>query len=143
MAASKRQMNWAPVTFTPTSGSPLTATGVTNVRIAGGANFVRFSGDGDIFDTLVVLANANPTVTITCADEVWMLAVGTGTRGTVVATHKDARAATGGNITFTLVNAVADSPDLGGQHRQIGSGNLQFSAESSDGTTNPLSFALA
>lgn len=143
MAASKRQMNWTPVVWTPSGGSASTATGVTNVRVAGGANFVRFGGDGDIYDTLVVLATANPTITITTADEIWLMGIAVGGRGTVAATHKDARGATGGNLTLTLTGAVADAPDLGGQHRQIGSGSINFSAESADGVTNPLSYSLA
>lgn len=143
MAASKRQMNWAPVTFTPSGGTASTATGVTNVAINTGGNLVKFSGDGDRFTTTVVNDYNDPTVTVTSADAAWLLGIGPGSRGALVATHKDAKGATGGELTFTLSNAVANSPTWGGQHRQIGSGTIDFAAESADGVTNPLSFLLA
>jgi uncharacterized protein (DUF2126 family) len=60
------------------------------------------------------------TVTITTADEIWANTLAIGARGTLVATHKDAKNATGGAITFTLVNAVVVNTQLGGQHRQFG-----------------------
>jgi hypothetical protein len=143
MAATKRNMNWAPVGFTPSGGSLSTATGVTNVTVDTGGSLVKFSGDGDRFTTTVVNDYNDPSIVITTADENWLFSIAPGTRGTVTATHKDAKLATGGAITFTLINAVAQGPSAGGAHRQIGSGSITFNAESSDGTTNPLSFALA
>lgn len=143
MAATKRQMNWAPVSFTPSGGSLTTCTGVTNVTVNTGGNLLKFSGDGDRFTTLVVNDYNDPSIAITTADVVWCFAIAPGTRGSLVATHKDAKNAVGGALTFTLANAVAESPQDGGAHRQIGSASISFSAESTDGTTNPLSYALA
>lgn len=143
MAASKRQMNWAPVSFTPAGGTLSTATGVTNVAINMGGNLAKFSGDGDRFTTTVVNDYNDPSVTVTTADGAWLMGIGPGTRGSLVATHKDARGAAGGNITFTLSNAVANSPTWGGQHRQYGSGTIDFHTESIDGVTSPIGFALA
>jgi hypothetical protein len=143
MPASKRQMNWAPVSFTPTGGTISTATGVTNVQLRGGGNLVKFSGDGDRFMTTVVNDMNDPALTVTCADIGWMLGVGPGARGTFTATHKDAKGGTGGALTLTLANAVTNMPDWGGAHRQVGSGTIEFHSESPDGTTNSLSFAFA
>lgn len=143
MPATKRQLNWQPVGFTPTAGSLSTCTGVTNVTVSAGGNLLKFSGDADRFNTLVVNDFNDPTLTVTTADVNWAFSIAPGTRGALTATHKDAKGATGGGITFTLANAVAESPQSGGAHRQIGSASLSFSAESTDGTTNPLSFALA
>jgi|GEM_PF-1422715 len=145
MAATKRQMNWSGVTFTPPGETPVlrTATGVTQVQIAVGGSLVKFSGDDDRFPTTVVNDFSDPSIAITSADENWIFSFPSGTRGTIAATHKDAKGASGGSITFTMINAVAESPSAGGSHRQIGSGTITFYAESADGSTNPLSFALA
>lgn len=143
MAATKRQMNWAPVGFTPTAGALSTATGVTQVAINIGGSLVKFSGDGDRFPTTIVNDFNDPSMAITSADLNWLLSIPPGTRGIATATHKDAKLATGGAMTYTLANAICESPQAGGQHRQIGSGSITFFAESADGTTNPLSYALA
>lgn len=143
MAATKRQFNWGPVTFTPSGGSLTTATGVTGVNIDGGGSLAKFSGDGDRFPTTVVNDFNDPTITVTLADTIWAMAIPIGTRGTLVCVHKDAKAAVGGAITFTLINAICASNNAGGQHRQFGQTTIMFSAESADGTTNPLSSAAA
>lgn len=143
MAATKRQMNWGPVSFTPSGGSVSTATGVTNCSVSSGGNLLKFSGDGDHFPTLTINDYSDPTITVTTADVNWAFGIDPGTRGVLAVTHKDAKLASGGAITFTLDTAVAVSPDESGQHRQIGSATLKFDCESADGTTNPLSFSLA
>ena len=143
MAATKRQMNWAPVSFTPSGGTESVASGVTQVQVNTGGSLVKFSGDADRFNTLVVNDGNDPSMAITSADLNWLLSIPPGTRGAVAATHKDAKGATGGGMVYALANAIAESPQAGGQHRQIGSGTITFFAESSDGTTNPLSYALA
>lgn len=143
MAASKRQMNWTPVSFTPQGGTIITATGVTNVQLRGGGNLAKFSGDGDRGPSTVVNDYNDPGLTVTSADMAWMSGIGAGARGTLVATHKDARGAAGGNMTFTLTNAVSSFPDWGGAHRQFGSGTIVFDGEWVDGITSPLSITFA
>lgn len=142
MAATKRQFNWIDVGFTPTAGVLATATGVTNVQIDTGGSLAKFSGDGDRFPTTVVNDFNDPSVVITTADENWALSIPPGTRGAVTATHKDAKAQTGGNMVFTLSNAICANVTAGGAHRQFGSSGITFSAESADGTTNPLAYTL-
>lgn len=143
MAATKRQFNWEAVGFTPTLGTLQTITGVTNVAIAGGGTLAKFSGDNDRYPTTVVNDFNDPTVTITSADIIALSAFATGQRGVVTATHRDAKGATGGGITYTLTGAVVANVDVGGAHRQFGSGTVSFSVESSDGQTNPIGTALA
>lgn len=143
MVATKRQMNWTAVGFTPTAGSLSTCTGVTQVAIGTGGSLIKFSADADRFPTLVVNDFNDPSMSITTADLNWLLSIPPGTRGSATATHKDAKGATGGNMVYTLSNAVMEAPQVGGQHRQIGSGTGTFYAESTDGTTNPLSFSLS
>ena len=142
MAATKRQLNWTNVTFTPTTGTASTATGVTNVQVHSGANLLKFSGDGDIGPTLIVNDYNEPAITVTCADEAWLMSLVPGVGGSLVCTHKDALGAAGGNITFTLNPCLIESPDASGAHRQIGSGSVKFCGLFV-GSTDPLSKALA
>ena len=140
MAASKRQMNWTAVTFTPTSGSASTATGVTAVAIDLGGSLVKFSGDGDRGPSTIVNDFNEPTVKITTADLAWATALAPGTTGVLTCTHNDAKLATGGAIVYTLSPAIVESPSNSGQHRQIGSADINFCGIFADGQTNPLSF---
>jgi hypothetical protein len=142
MAATKKQLNWSSVGFTPTAGSLIPFTGVQSVKITSGANFIRRSGDADRYPTTIVNDFNEPSMTISADDHIAMLTITPGSRGTVTATHKDAKLATGGNIVYSLANAVPGSPDLGGDHRQIGPASIQFWGESADGTTSPLSYTL-
>lgn len=142
MAASRHQLNWDAVTYTPAGGSAITFTGVQSVKITSGANFIRRSGDDDRYVTLVVNDFNEPSFTVSCDDHLALLSIPVGGRGALTATHLDARGATGGNIVYTLSNAVPGSPDLGGDHRQVGAGSVQFFCESTDGVTSPLAYTL-
>ncbi len=144
MAATKRQMNWAPVTATPTTGTASTATGVTQCQVDHGKSVQKFSGDGDHFTTCLVEDFREPTISVTTADEEWVNIVATGGMwASLAATHKDALGATGGNITFTLNNCIASSASGGGAHRAFGSAQVTLTGQSPDGTTSPLGISLA
>ena len=142
--ASKRQMNWSGVTFTPQGGSAVVLTGVTNVEYDSGGSLVSFSGDGDLYESLQVNDMNAPRFTITLADLGAVGSISNGTRGTFAATHNDARNKTGtGAITYTGVNAIVSTRTAGGQHRQVGSGTLAIAFESPDGQTNPVTTSAA
>ena len=143
MAATKRQMNVTSCTFTPTSGSSTTYTGVTSVATDHGGSLIKFSGDGDRYPTTTVNDFNDPSVTITSADYAALYAQAVGTRGSLVYTYKDAKAATGGALTVTVSTAIVETIQFTGQHRQFGSGTVTFATESSDGTTSPLTFSAA
>lgn len=144
MAASKRFMNWTSVSFTPINGSTASITGVTSIQIDSGGTLLKFSGDGDRYNTTVVNDFNEPTVTIHTADLVAVSAFPVGSIGTFTATHNDARNGTGtGAVTYTLTNAVVASNPLHGSHRQFGQGVLTLTAYSTDGVTNPLSISIA
>ena len=144
MAASKRFMNWTGVTFTPTNGSVASITGVTTMQIDSGGNLLKFSGDGDRYNTTVVNAFNEPTITVHTADVVAVSAFPVGSVGTFAATHNDARNGSGtGAVTYTLTNAVVASNPVHGTHRQFGQGVLTLTAYSPDGVTNPLSISIA
>jgi hypothetical protein len=140
MAATKRQMNWTGVAFTPTSGSASTATGVAECKVANGGNLLKFSGDGDRGPSLIVNDYSEPSIDVTSADQAWLMGLAPGTTGSLTATHNDAKLATGGGIVYVLSPCIVESPDSSGQHRQIGSGTVSFVGIFSDGQTNPLTF---
>lgn len=144
MSATKRFMNWTGVTFTPVGGSPVAITGVTSVSIDGGGTLLKFSGDGDRYNTTVVNDFNEPTVTVQAADLAAIRANPVGTVGTFSATHNDAKNGPGtGAVTYTLSNAVVASNAIKGSHRQFGQGTLTLVAFSGDGVTNPLSASAA
>lgn len=144
MPASKRFMNWTGVAFTPSGGTATPITGVTSVSIDTGGNLLKFSGDGDRYNTTVVNDHNEPVVTVHAADLAAVRANPPGTVGTFTATHNDARNGTGsGAITYTLANAVVATNPVQGSHRQFGQGTVTIAAFSTDGVTNPLSTTLA
>jgi len=146
MAASKRQMNWFNVSFTPTGGTTIIFTGVLNVEIDGGISINSFAGDGDRYNTTQVQDFGDPKMTVTLADIQSIESVPFGARGTFTATHGDAvsqNAPGGGGIVYTMARAVVGQKNTGGQYRQYGQGTLNFMSYSPDGYTNPLATAAA
>jgi hypothetical protein len=137
-------MNWTGVSFTPTGGPATTITGVTSISIDAGGNLVKFSGDGDRYNTTVVNDHNDPVITVQAADLAAIRANPAGTVGTFTATHNDARnGASTGATTYTLSNAVIATNPIQGAHRQFGQGTLAITAFSTDGVTNPLSTSVA
>jgi len=133
---TKRFMNWTTTTY-----NSVTITGVTSVNFDFGGSTAEFAGDGDKFPTTIVNDFNSPTVTIAAADLAALVGMPPGTRSTFTSTANDAKngiTASSGGRTFTLANAIIASNNGGGQHRQFMSGSLTFHAESTDGTTNPL-----
>ena len=141
--ATGRQINWASVGFTPSGGSLTTFTGVTNVSIDMGGQLLGFSGDTDKYSTTKVNVMNEPKCSVESGNPGQFIGIASGTTGTFTATHKDAKGATGGDIVYTLINAIAASPQVGGAHAQFGTGSLPFESFSSDGVTSPLSFVRA
>lgn len=143
MPATKRLMNWSGLTFTPTGGSAINLTGVSNVQVALNGSIQKFSGDYDKFPTTVIADFADPLFTITTADIAAALSI-YGLRGALVAVQRDAKNGTGsGAITYTVSGAVVMDVDTGGQHRQFGQATIKICTESSDGATNPVATSVA
>ena len=141
---SKRFMNWTGVSFTPAGGQAINFTGVSQVQIDPGGSLVKFSGDGDRYNTTVVNDFNDPSITVTSADLAAINSVVVGQMGAFTATHNDAKNGTGtGAITYTLANAVVSNNPRGGSHRQFGTGTITFTTQSADGVTNPLSTSVA
>lgn len=136
MAATRAQLNWASVSFGSTS-----ITRVTNGSFSQGGKLLRFSGDTDVFTTIIANVNNEPSASFTTADVGTIMGIAPGTTNTLSATLNDAKGATGGAVVFTLINAVFENADAAAAHAQLGSVVGTWQAYSSDGVTSPLSFA--
>jgi hypothetical protein len=140
MAASKTQMNWEAVGFTPNGGTLVPITKVGDVNFDPGGSLKHHSGDADKYSTTVVVDMNRPKCTIQSADVATVQALATGTIGVLTATFKDAKGAVGGAVVYNLINAVVANTPGGGKHSDFGAATLTLEAFSSDGITNPLSF---
>jgi hypothetical protein len=139
MSATKVNVNWTSVSF-----NSVTITRVTNASFGQGGQLIKFKGDTDAFPTVIANVDNEPHASITTADVGTVMSSFTpGLTSTLVATLKDAKGATGGNVTFTLSNAVFENADGQGQHAQFASVTGTWQAFSSDGSTSPLAVALA
>lgn len=136
MAATKLQANWTAVQHGST-----TITRVSNVSFDYGGSISMYSGDDNVFDVVAVNLMNKPKATVTSEDPAALIGLGIGAVGTFTATHKDAKAAVGGAIVYTMLNSVVENVSAGGAHAQFGSGSLSLVAYSSDGSTPPLSIA--
>jgi len=140
MAATKAQINWASVEFAST---PITR--VTNGSFKQGGKLLRFAGDTDVYTTIIANVSNEPSASFTTADVGTVMGISPGTVGTLtatlVATLNDAKSQGGGAVVFSMLNAVFENADTQAQHAQFGSVTGTWQAYSSDGTTNPLSFA--
>ena len=135
MSATRAQINWASVTFGSTS-----ITRITTGGFGQGGKLLRFKGDTDMYSTVIANVTNEPSATFTTADVGTMMGIAPGTTNTLSATLNDAKAATGGAVVFTMINAVFENADTTAQHAQFGSVTGTWQAFSSDGVTNPLSF---
>lgn len=136
MAATRAQLNWANVSFGSTS-----ITRVTNGSFSQGGKLLKFSGDTDVFTTIIANVSNEPSASFTTADVGTIMGIAPGTTNTLSATLNDAKGATGGAVVFTLINAVFENADTTAAHAQLGSVIGTWQAYSSDGVTSPLSFA--
>jgi hypothetical protein len=138
MAATKLQANWTAVMHGTTS-----ITRVSQVSFSQGGSLASYSADGDHYPTVVVNLLNKPRASVTSADTGTLMSIAPGTTATFSATHKDAKAATGGDILYVMSNAVVENVETTGAHAQFGTATMSLLAYSSDGTTNPLSFTRA
>jgi hypothetical protein len=136
MAATRAQLNWAGVSF---GSTPITR--VMNGSFSQGGKLLKFSGDTDVFTTIIATVSNEPSASFTTADVGTMMGIPPGSTNTLSATLNDAKGATGGAVVFTLINAVFENADTTAAHAQLGSVTGSWHAYSSDGATSPLSFA--
>lgn len=146
MARTKHYMNWKSCTIVHGSGpTTITLTEITNVEFMINDEFVQFKGDGNIYATVMALANASRGVRITSGD-LGRLAVTIphNTPCTVTLICHDAVNGSGsGALTFVLSNALKQSISPSGAQNVILTDTVTFMSYSSDGTTSPLAITEA
>jgi hypothetical protein len=135
MSATKAQINWTAVQFASAN-----ITRVTNASVGQGGTLIKFKGDTDLYPTVIANVDNEPHFSITSADVGNLMNFSPGATGTLTATLNDAKAAVGGAVVFTMINAVFENADTQAQHAQFGSVTGTWQAFSTDGSTNPLSF---
>ena len=143
MAATKANINWTGVSFTPTSMSAIPITRVTTGMFGQGGRLIKFKGDTDQYPTIIACPDQEPHASFTTADVGTMMGIAPGTGGSLTATLNDAKLATGGSVIFVLSPAVFENADSSGQHGQFATVTGTFQAYSTDGSTPPLTFTRA
>lgn len=146
MARTKHYQNWKSVTISHGVGpTTITLTEITNVEILNNDQYETFKGDGNIFNTVMVLANGVRGIRITGGDiGTQCVTIPRNTPCTVVCVLHDAVNGSGsGALTFTLSNAMKQGASPGGPQNKILTDVVEFMAYSSDGTTDPLSISQA
>jgi hypothetical protein len=141
---TKRHMNWQDVIFTDTASAATTITGVTSIDIDMQGSKKEFSGDADQFVTTLVHDFSNPQITVQSADLAAIQTMAPGLRGSFTATHLDAKnadTASSGGYTVAMTHCMVNNNPTGGKHREFGEGSFILTAESTDGTTSPISFS--
>jgi hypothetical protein len=131
-------MFWSAVTFA-IGNNTTTITKVTDVQIDYGVTLKGFQGDNDRYMTTKVATLNEPKATVSSGN-IGILNGLAGASGTFSATHNDVKAASGGAIVYTLINALAGSVTASGAVGEYGQGSLPIESFSSDGSTSPLSF---
>ncbi len=133
MSSYKAQINWASVSFGTTS-----ITRITTGSFGYGGTLAKWKGDTDKFPTVIANVDNDPHASFTSGDVGGLMGFAPGAVGTLTATMKDALGASGGDVTFTLTNAVFENVDGQDQHAQFGTATATWQAYSTDGVTNPL-----
>ena len=138
---TKRNVNFAAVTFAIVGGATITLTGVVDIKRSVGGKLLKFKGDNDLFDTTIVPDGGEPSVVVTTADLVDLLSLPMGTTGSFSYTHLDARNRTvggAGSITYTAALAIVEDVSDGGTHAQFGMGQIKILGISDNGQDNPF-----
>ena len=130
---TKAQINWASVTYNSASLTRITAGG-----FGLGGQLIKFKGDTDLYDSIIACPTIEPHASFTSADVDTFMTLVPGTTATLVANLNDAKAVSGGGVTFTGSNAVFENADTQAQHVQFGTVTGTWSMYALDGQTPPL-----
>lgn len=144
MPASKRFVNWVTTTFTKTGPVVVSITTVQSIQIDMRGQTIKGRGDGDFYSSYSRTIQGDPLITVTHQNDALLNDLPLGTTGTFSTIHRDGVNDSGtGAITYTLAQAHIGNHQIGGSHVQIGSNTLMIEAYSTDGSTSPLSMAIA
>jgi hypothetical protein len=145
MAASNRYMN-VDVTWTPSGGTLVALKGIKGATFNDNMEVLQDSADYDVFPTVGGVTFSNPTITFHSIDAFQLYATTPGQLGVLIVTFRDfysGSTASGGAKIVTMTGAFLASRQRTGQHRQLGTQELMFHANSSDGSTSPVAITAA
>ena len=140
MSMTNLQANWDAVKF-PDNVTVLSK--IQDVTFRKGGQVSLYAADLDRIASVAQVFMSAPTARLQSGNPAQFMGIAPGTTGTLLATHKDAKLATGGDILYTLANAIFEDAQTNGPHGSWGAGTADFKAVSSDGVTHPLTFTRA
>ena len=142
---SGKHVNWSPVAWmgSAVGSTSITLVSVTKIGLNPNGSLIKFSGDADRGPSVVVNDFIDSMITVETSKLTQLQMLGPGSRGSLTATHQDARGTVvgGPGYVMTAANCVIGDNAFEGQHRQFGSGSLTMAVEWPDGVTNPITFA--
>lgn len=140
MAKTNVFMNWKNVTATPTGGGSAIVIGeVMDMGVEVNDAIEEWTADGNRFSTVAVVAQSSRGGTISGGDIAKLLGLSGTTRYTLVATLNDAYNLDGeGALTLTWTNVVFGGKSSKGPSNKFATGQVEFTAHSTDGDTDPL-----
>ena len=144
MAFKPVYFSFSGVSITPQGGSAILLKETTRLRIIRRENLEEWQGSGDQFSTLFAVSKSDRGCSIEGADINLHLTIPANTACAITGTILHPKNGTGeGALTFTLANAVLQDSSFGAESRRFAGGGVEFLAYSSDGTTDPMTFAVA
>lgn len=147
MARSKHYMNWKNWTVTHGAGpTTITLTEITDVQVQRGEQWISWKADGNIFATDMALAGSTRAIRMSGGDVGKLVTIPRNTVCTVAGYLWDAKNQSNsgsGSLSISLANACFEGNAPGGGQNQYISDTVQFTAYSSDGSTDPLTITEA
>jgi hypothetical protein len=144
VTASSLYMNWTGVTVTPLGGSAMPLKEITDIDVDRSSEMKRWYADAAKFPLALSARNKTRKITIRGGAINLLSAIPEDTPCTVVGILNDLNnGITTGALTITCINAIVASNPFKGKNNDFGTGDLTFEAFSTDGTTDPLTIAIA
>lgn len=143
-SASGLFMNVTGCTWTPSGGSVVNLTEITEADVDRGGEMKPWYADGATFAKAMKQVRLTRSLTLMGGNLAQLSAIPSNTPGTLVVVINDLNNGTStGAMTLTLSNAVLANNPFKGQQSEYGTGSITFNAFSTDGTTDPLVITLA
>lgn len=128
--------------FSSVAHGTITINHVTDVTFTQAIQLQSFFGDTGVYAQVVAAHSGKVTIQVISGNVGTLMGITPGTIATFTATHKDAQKASGGDLSYTVVNAVAGQCNATGTYGQFGKATMTLEAFSADGITNPISIAM-
>lgn len=146
LTATKLFMNWTGATFTPTTGSPVAITRITDAKFNKSVDLEQFKGDIALFVQAIASPTQHRSIDVTSGDVATLASLAQGAIGSLTIQLGDFNnkfVATGGAISITLTTCVIGSNSADGAHGKAASAQINFTAfDATGGVTDPFVVAV-